>query len=49
LSGDNGNASGNQGMKDSVSPSQTPTWMSNVCGRQARETKWNEGSVIRIS
>ena len=39
---------GNQGMKDSVSPSQTPKWMKNVCGQLLSERLMKPNGVKAV-
>ena len=48
FSSDNGKAAGNQGMKDSVSPSQTPKWMKNVCGQLLSERLMKPNGVKAV-
>lgn len=48
LSGDNGKATGNQEMKDSVLPSQTPKWMKNVCGQLLSERLMKANGVKAV-
>ena len=48
LSGDNGKATGNQGMKDSTLPSQTPRWMKNVCGQLLSERLMKPNGVKAV-
>ena len=48
LSGKHGKASGNQGMKHSVSPSQTPIWMRNVCGQLLSERLMKPNGVKAV-
>ena len=48
LSGDNGKVTGNQGMKDSVLPSQTPKWMKNVCGQLLSERLMKPNGVKAV-
>lgn len=48
LSGSDGKASSNQGMKHSVSPSQTPIWMRNVCGQLLSERLMKPNGVKAV-
>ena len=48
LSGDNATSTGNQGMKDSVSPLQTPKWMKIVCGQLLSERLMKPNGVKAV-
>ncbi|XP_078383567.1 transport and Golgi organization protein 6 homolog [Oculina patagonica] len=48
LWGENGKATGNQGMKNAVSMSQTPIWMRNVCGQLLSERLMKPNGVKAV-
>ena len=48
MSGDNKKATGKHGMKDSVSLSQTPKWMKNVCGQLLSERLMKPNGVKAV-
>ena len=48
LSGDIGKATCNQGMKHSVTSSQTPTWMRNICGQLLSERLMKPNGVKAV-